>query len=199
MKPPVPLEDVEDEIFANYCRAKGYFFSHIANETSIKNWGYLTKMKRIGKNAGVPDFLVIIPNKNGSIDTLVFIEMKRKDAAAAKAGEHHDQEVQTVHDTTREIIRTVTIPAASDPYLPVGFVRLFDRAAGRSIGADPYPGKSDGDASDVRVSEAASLLVGNYDKCETNRVQLADLIAYLKSDREPAKRPDFLDRINPFN
>lgn len=124
--------------------------------------------------------------------------MKAQQVKSDKAGEKHDANVQGIHETTREIIRTVQIPAASDPYLPVGFVRLFDRAAGRSIGADPYPGKSDGDASDVRVSEAASLLVGNFDACEANRVQLADLIDYLKSDRATPPRMSFLDQINPF-
>ena len=125
--------------------------------------------------------------------------MKKKQTAADAAGEKHDKaSVQVVHDT-REIVRTVTIPASADPYLPVGFVRLFDRAASRQLGADPYPGKSDGDPSDVRVSEAANLLAANFGECEANRVQLADLIDYLKSDRAPEKRPSFLDRLNLFN
>jgi hypothetical protein len=89
----VPLEDVEDEIFANYLRVKGYLFSHIANETSIKNWGYLRKMKRIGKNAGVPDFLVIVPRGQNpmwgfrNVDRLCFVEMKRKNATACNTSE----------------------------------------------------------------------------------------------------------------
>lgn len=125
-------------------------------------------------------------------------DMKRKTEAADKAGEEHDVKVRTVHDTTREIIRTVTIPAASDPYLPVGFVRLFDRAASRQFGADPYPGKSDGDPSDVRVSEAANLLAKNFGECEATRLQLTDLIEYLKTVRAPAEKPSLIDRINPF-
>lgn len=122
-------------------------------------------------------------------------DMKRKDAVAAKAGEVHDEHMQTVHDTTREIIRTVTIPAASDPYLPVGFVRLFDRAASRQFGADPYPGKSDGDASDVKVSEAGNLLAENFGEADACRVQLTDLIDYLKKDRARAAKPSFLERL----
>jgi hypothetical protein len=123
-------------------------------------------------------------------------DMKRKDEAAAKAGESHDANVRVVRDTTREIVRTVTIPPVADVYLPVGFVRMFDRAASRSIGADPYPGKSDGDPSDVKVSEAQSLLASNYgDVCEANRTQLADLIAYLKNDRPPAEKSTWLERL----
>lgn len=125
--------------------------------------------------------------------------MKADNIKAAKAGEQHDANVQTVHDTTREIIRTVTIPAASDPYLPVGFVRMFDRAASRDKRADPYPGKSDGDPSDVRVSEAGNLLTSNFGDCEANRVQLSDLIDYVRSDRAPEKKPTWLERNNPFN
>jgi len=125
--------------------------------------------------------------------------MKTKQEGADKAGEKHDGNVQIVRSTTREIVRTVQIPADADPYLPVGFVRLWDRAASRNIGADPYPGKSDGDPSDVRVSEAGRLLAGtNFAACEENRTQLADLIAYLRADREPAAKPSWLDRINPF-
>lgn len=126
-------------------------------------------------------------------------DMKHKDAIAAKAGEDHDAHVQVVRDTTREIIRTVTIPAASDPFLPVGFVRLFDRAASRQFGADPYPGKSDGDTSDIRVSEAANLLTVNFGEAEACRVQLTDLITYLKKDRAPEAKPSWLNNINPFN
>lgn len=126
--------------------------------------------------------------------------MKHKQAVSDTAGEVHDQHTNTVRETTREIVKTVTIPADADPFLPVGFVRLFDRAASRNIGADPYPGKSDGDPSDVRVSEAGSLLAGtDFARCEENRVQLSDLIAYLKADRAPEKMPGWLDNINPFN
>lgn len=118
---------------------------------------------------------------------------------AAKAGEAHEINVQTVHDTTREIVRTVTIPPDRDPYLPVGFVRLFDRSASRSINGDPYPGKSDGDPSDVRVSEAAALLSresGWADKYYACRQQVADIIALnpvLPTSRP--NKPSLIDRI----
>ncbi len=124
--------------------------------------------------------------------------MKRKDAAAALAGEKHDEHIHTVQNTTREIVRTVTIPPAADPFLPVGFVRLFDRAASRQLGADPYPGKSDGDPSDVKVSEAAGLLADNFGEAEACRVQLTDLISYLKADRTPAPNPSLFEHLNPF-
>jgi hypothetical protein len=67
----IPLEHAEAVELAKYFRSRGLLFSHIANETSIKNWGYLNRMKRIGKNRGVPDYVVIVR------DRLVFIELKR--------------------------------------------------------------------------------------------------------------------------
>jgi len=97
---------------------------------------------------------------------------------AADAGVQHDAQAQVVRNTTREIIRTVTIPPDADPYLPVGFVRLFDRSASRSISGDPYPGKSDGDPSDVRVSEAATLLARGWaDEFYRCRKQVEDTAA----------------------
>jgi hypothetical protein len=118
---------------------------------------------------------------------------------AAKAGASHEANVQTVHDTTREIVRTVTIPPDRDPYLPVGFVRLFDRSASRSINGDPYPGKSDGDPSDVRVSEAATLLSresGWADKYYACRQQVADIVALNPVlPTPPQSNPSLIERI----
>ncbi len=115
---------------------------------------------------------------------------------AAEAGADHETKVQTVHDTTRTIVQTVQLPPDRDPYLPVGFVRLFDRAASRSIDADPYPGKSDGDPSDVRVSEAQRLLVTDwadkYYACRQQVIDTANLKPVLPS---PEVKTTFLERL----
>ena len=129
--------------------------------------------------------------------------MQGKQAKSDEAGEKHDQNITRINVDTSAIARALSdmlanLPAGSDPLVPVWFVRMHDRAASRNLGADPYPGKSDGDASDVRLSQALAMLSGNYGKCELNSAQLSDLIAYLKADRAPEKRPSFLDRINPF-
>lgn len=76
-KTPPPTEHIECVQFANWLRFKGYLFSHIANETSIKNWAFLRKRKAAGLNAGVPDYIILVPRENKH-DVLVFIEMKRK-------------------------------------------------------------------------------------------------------------------------
>jgi hypothetical protein len=75
MKPPIPTEHAEAEIFAAYLKITGYLFTHIPNETSIKNWGYLNKMKRAGNNPGYPDYSIVVPTANGK--KLAFVELKR--------------------------------------------------------------------------------------------------------------------------
>lgn len=123
-------------------------------------------------------------------------------AIAHKADETHTAGVQVVHDTTHEILRTVTLPPDADPYLPVGFVRLFDRAASRDPTADPYPGKSDGEPSDVRVSQAQTLLVTDWaDKYYTCKRQVDDTRDLNPVLPQPVPVPatkTLLDRLNPF-
>lgn len=132
-------------------------------------------------------------------------DMKTKQAKADQAGEKHDVNNVRVNVDTSAIGRSLQealakMPVNSDPYMPVWFVRVFDRSASRDATADPYPGKSDYDASDIRLSQAGALLATNFGKCEANRVQLTDLIAYLKEDRAqlPQKTQSFLDHLNPF-
>lgn len=67
----IPKEYDEACILAEYCRIKGYLFSHIPNETYTRNWGTKIKNKKQGVNKGVPDYIIIIGTK------LVFIELKR--------------------------------------------------------------------------------------------------------------------------
>lgn len=127
-------------------------------------------------------------------------DASKNNATAHSADVNHQAGVQVVHDTTNTVIRTVTIPADRDPFLPVGFVRLFDRAASRNPAADPYPGKSDGDPSDVRVSQAGSLLVTDWaDKYYTCRKQVIDT-ADLKPILPPpvVADPGFFQHLNPF-
>jgi hypothetical protein len=71
IKQIIPKEDDEDIVFADYCRLKGYLFSHLAQETYTPFWGVRNKNKRIGVNSGIPDFIILVRNK------VVFIEMKR--------------------------------------------------------------------------------------------------------------------------
>lgn len=121
-------------------------------------------------------------------------------ARAAQAAQDHDnREAQVIHDT-RTILKTVTIPPDTDPFVPVWFVRLHDRAASRWAGGDPYPGKSDGDPSDVRLSQAVAMLATNYEGCEVNRSRLLDIEAlHPVMPRQPAPVPQsMLDRLNPF-
>lgn len=52
---------------------------HLVNENTVKNKAYIGKMKRMGWQAGVPDYLVFIP-AHKSLDgfsKILWIEMKR--------------------------------------------------------------------------------------------------------------------------
>jgi hypothetical protein len=123
----------------------------------------------------------------------------KNNSIAHKADEQHQQGVQVVHDTTREIVRTVTIPPDADPLLPVWFVRLFDRFASRSITGDPYPGKSDGEPSDVRLSEARTMLgkwADDYYTCREQVIDTGKLNPVLPAP--PEDKRNIFDKLNPF-
>lgn len=118
---------------------------------------------------------------------------------ANEAGQQHEQGVKVVHDTTREIVRTVTIPPDADPYLPVWFVRLFDRFASRTLTGDPYPGKSDSAPSDVRLSEARTMLgrwADEYYVCRQQVIDIGKLNPVLPPP--PEDRRGLFDKLNPF-
>ena len=46
-------------------------YSHIPNSTFTRSWPVKARNKRLGVHAGVPDYVIVMPNKT------IFIEMKR--------------------------------------------------------------------------------------------------------------------------
>ena len=66
-----PKEDDECKTFSAWLTLNKIKHTHIPNENSIKSWGYIMKMKAMGKFAGFPDYVCIVNKK------LVFVEMKR--------------------------------------------------------------------------------------------------------------------------
>lgn len=140
-----------------------------------------------------------------SIANLNLKDAQDQNNKVAKAGEVHDvHNTQVTVDNSaiaRQIAALVAkLPAGGDPYVPVWFVRMFDRSASRWKDGDPYPGKPDNDPSDVRLSEALTMLAANYGKCEANRVQLKDVIDLkpVLPHSAPEDKPGFFDKINPF-
>jgi hypothetical protein len=128
---------------------------------------------------------------------------KRQGDGATAAKEHDDHE-QAILDAFRHI-RTgpaaVVIRPDTDPFVPVWFVRMHDRAASGYPSGDPYPGKSDADASDIRLSQALAMLVTNYEGCQVNRSRLLDVIhlePVLPALPPATEKPSLLERINPF-
>jgi len=129
------------------------------------------------------------------------LDAARKGAAQAQAaGENHEKGVQIVHDTTREIVRTVQIPPDNDPVMPVAAIRLFDRAASRSPGADPYPGQSPNASSGIKLSEVIAMLVTDWaDKYYTCQKQVDDIAAQKPVLPSPVEKPKtILEQLNPF-
>jgi hypothetical protein len=82
-----------------------------------------------------------------------------------------------VHDTTTNLQLKVSdyVPPIVDHDfpLPVGFVRLHDAAV--DLSALPGAGATDAQASDVKASEAAGVIVGNYGTCHEIAEQLSGL------------------------
>jgi len=83
-----PLEDVECEVFANWCRWNNLLFTHIANEIPVghqegKVWkphfATINRLKAIGFCSGFPDFVIKIPAG------LLVIEMKRQQGGTTSA------------------------------------------------------------------------------------------------------------------
>ena len=127
------------------------------------------------------------------------VDAGKNNQIANKAGQEHETQVQIIHDRGRDIIRTVQIPPDADLLLPVWFVRLFDRLASRSLTADAYPGKPDSDPSDVRLSEARTLLgrwADDYYACRQQVIDTGKLKPVLPPP--PQDERTFLERINPF-
>lgn len=130
-------------------------------------------------------------------------DIKAENKLSAKAGEEHDVHSTQVTVDTSAIGRALRdalakIPPSADPLVPIWFVRMFDRAASRYVGADPLPGQSDGDTSTVRLSVVGSVLTTDFGRAETCRVQLTDLIAYAKdanAKREKIEPKSLLDRL----
>lgn len=74
-----PRNDEEDQItiqVAEYCellmvQKKIRCYSHIPQETFTKSWAIKNKNKAMGVRAGVPDMLIVFPDK------VLFLELKR--------------------------------------------------------------------------------------------------------------------------
>ena len=96
----------------------------------------------------------------------------------ARAAAGNDRAIQTqIQTVIREVPRA--IPNSRDCVLPWGAVRLLDAAAsGADVGdvaARIAPGQPDDAASDVRLSEAVTLLTGNLGAARQNAGQLEAL------------------------
>ena len=72
MRPPVPIEDIEQIQFVEYLDLKRLKYTAIPNSTFTRSWKVKNRNKAMGLHGGLPDILVIVKR------WLVFIEMKRQ-------------------------------------------------------------------------------------------------------------------------
>ena len=70
-KMPVPTEDAECFVLAEYLQLKGYLFGHINNEFYTKSWKQKNRQIRMGTAKGFPDYAIIAKGQ------FICIEMKR--------------------------------------------------------------------------------------------------------------------------
>lgn len=134
---------------------------------------------------------------------LIQERQERKDdaaniAKAQQAGGHFEEQKPQIIREVQTRTQTVTIPPDADPFVPVWFVRMFDRLASADSGADTYPGEPAGNPSRTRLSGTKPVLEAWVSKYETCRKQIS-AIGELKPvlPKVPEDRTIF-DRINPF-
>lgn len=88
-------EDKEAEILANYLRARNIKFTHIANERrTTPQRG--AKLKRMGVNPGVPDFMIILEIDEGY--NLIFIELKRAKKSLSRVSEYQKEWIEKLNE-----------------------------------------------------------------------------------------------------
>jgi hypothetical protein len=68
-----PAEAEEQAALVEWLELKGWKFTAIPNSTYTTSWRQKAKNRRLGLRAGLPDLLIILPDRRG----LVFVEMKR--------------------------------------------------------------------------------------------------------------------------
>ena len=127
------------------------------------------------------------------------VQAQKTNEAAKAAGDKHEEQKVVIHEKTREIYRSVTVPPDADPLLPVWFVRLLNRASSRNTADDPYPGQPDSDTSTIRLSEAGRMLSDGWaDKYYVCRKQIEDIGKLNAVLPPPPPSPSFFDKLNPF-
>lgn len=125
---------------------------------------------------------------------------KKNDAIANTAGKKFEDAKPKIINQVQYRDRNIVIPADSDPFVPVWFVRMFDDIASVEPPADAYPGQPDSAPSRTRLSGTRVVLKAWAVKYETCRGQI-DAIRELNPVLPippSADQPSLLERLNPF-
>ncbi len=119
---------------------------------------------------------------------------------AFEAGKKFEDDKQETPGQVLWRTREIHIPPDADPFMPVWFVRMFDRLASESNVADPYPGLADGAPSDVRLSEVKSVLerwVVKYENADKQIGAIRQLNPVLPTPED--KKKTVFQELNPFD
>ena len=134
---------------------------------------------------------------------LIQERQERRDDAAniAKAQQAGGQFEEAKPQIIREVqtrTQTITIPPDADPFVPVWFVRMFDRLASADPGADTYPGEPAGGPSRTHLSGIKPVLEQWVTSWETCRAQLRTARELKPVMPKAPEERSFFDKLNPF-
>jgi len=129
-------------------------------------------------------------DKKSQAVAMASVESKQAEVTTQVVTQYVDR-VQTIQGATKTIIQKVPVyvTAKADASCPIpnGFVRLHDAAAEDSMQLPASSISVDGQASEVKLSDVASTIAGNYGICHANAEQLTELQDWVKGQAEAAK------------
>lgn len=128
-------------------------------------------------------------------DFKVTLDLAKK---ANDAGQKFEEQKPLITERILERTKTIVIPADADPFVPVWFVRMFDRLASGDASADTYSGEPAGAPSRTRLSGTKPVLekwVAKYEACQLQVDSIRELNPMLPL---PKAEPGFFDKVNPF-
>ena len=133
----------------------------------VHDWGYAVPQVRAAQAA-----VHAVQHQAGASQSIAVRDQRGQD------------QVRTITRRLIERIPVYVTPKIDRAFpLPWGLVRVHDAAArGDDLSAFAEgAGEPDDAASDVRASEAAAVIAGNYGDCRADRRRLADLQAWVRA------------------
>lgn len=117
----------------------------------------------------------------------VVAQTARAEAITQKAGEKTEAAKAEIRWRTRTLVERIPIYVREDAqhpaqFVPIGFVRLHDAAAGGTALPDAA-GIADDAASAVTLATVAGTVIDNYGSCNATREQLIGLQGWVRAQQ----------------